>query len=76
MEEALDLSSDRILNNNNNNEISEDEKDGACGMYWEEKSSVFLWRNMKERDCIDGGIIITDIHVRMGGHCRDESGSD
>ena len=29
-------------------QINEDEKDGACGMYWEERSSVFWWRNMKE----------------------------
>jgi hypothetical protein len=25
----------------------EDENDGGCGMYWEERGSVLWWRNMK-----------------------------
>jgi len=43
-------------------------------MYWEKRSSVFWWRNVKERDCIDRGIIM-DLLVRMGGHCPDQFGS-
>jgi len=45
-------------------------------MYWEERSSVFWWRNMNERDCIDRAIIILDHLVRVGKHRLDESGSD
>lgn len=55
--------------------MNEDEKDVACHMYWEKRSSVFWWRNVKERDCIDRAIIIMDLHVRVGGHRLDESGS-
>ena len=56
-------------------QMNEDEKDVACHMYWEKRSSVFWWRNVKERDCIDRAIIIMDLHVRVGGHRLDESGS-